>query len=184
MLLHHPTRRARPCTSMHADVWPLICTPCSPLVRSRSRLRLQHHPSRHVHAHGSCALTLAPLYVCTAHGHARAGRADSVPGRAHADHRAAEDVLLLRAETEVAGYTVLYWGNSARVLQVAVCWRHPRNVWVLEPLRVRFVSTSLSFAPFRLLSRVRSACLHSGLFALCHVSFTSVICLFSYTARD
>ena len=62
---------------------------------------------------------------------------DPLPRRPHSHHWPAQNILLLRAETEAQGHGMLYRRDPAGVPEVAVHRDDCGDHWILEPLRVR-----------------------------------------------
>lgn len=57
--------------------------------------------------------------------------------RSDTHHRSAQDILLLRAEAKAARYALLHRRHPPRLSQMAFHRRRCRDVWILEPIRVR-----------------------------------------------
>jgi hypothetical protein len=84
---------------------------------------------------GNVRLSLALLPVHPLNMHELTA---AFPFRTYAHHRAPEDLLLFRAKAENTRDSLFSRRNTAGVLEVAIHRSVDRNLWVLEPIWVRF----------------------------------------------
>lgn len=84
------------------------------------------------------ALGNVSLVIDTDHLNAYNSAADLVSVGNHPHHWPSKDVLFLCAEAEITRDSLLPGWHPARILQMAILRCYRRDVWVLEPLWVRY----------------------------------------------